>query len=41
MRYKVLIEGISPGETFTTGTAQEGVRSHLVHVLDVLTDVFL
>ena len=41
MRYKVLTEGIPPGETFTTGTAQEGVRSYLVHVLDVLTDVFL
>ena len=41
MRHKVLIEGISPGEAFTTGATQEGIRSHLVDVLDVLTDVFV
>ena len=37
----MLVEGILPAEAFTTGVAQEGIRSDFVNVLNVLTDVFL
>ena len=37
----MLVEGILSGEAFSTGIAQEGIRSDFVDVLNMLTDVFL
>ena len=38
---QVLVEGILPGEAFTTGVAEKGIRSDFVDVFNVLTNVFL